>query len=170
MLSVRRTAGLLLSAVLLVASGCSVSVSSVNPDQEARYDSVWAADWGKVAADQRSLQPSGSSPGVCNVGGSKQGCYDTDNSLIVDFHVITQGLSHIAVPAEFKQGNSAILRGIATLIRGLSDRNTAIVSNNTKASMDQSNQELQAGYKTLETAVPQFKGPKPPPNPFRLQG
>ena len=155
-------------AVLAICLGaCSVSVFVAHPDQESRYDALWSADWRKIVSDQQPLRASASSPGVCNIGGSKQGCYAADVALMADFRKLASDLSGPVVPPEFAQANGALHQGIRDEIRGLLDRNDAIASQNPNASLSPSNKELELGQQTLMRALSEYRGPRLPANPFK---
>jgi hypothetical protein len=160
------------AAVAACLGGCSVSGSVVvsgsalNLRQESKYDALWSADWRTIAIDQRPLQASASSPGACNTGGSKKGCYDGDVRLIADFRKLGSDLSGSVVPSEFARANATLHRCIVDDIRGLSDRDAAIASQNPHATFSQSNKELELGQRTCEQALSEYHGVKLPPNPF----
>jgi hypothetical protein len=160
------------AAVAACLGGCSVSGSVVisgsalNLGQESKYDALWSADWRTIAIGQRPLQASASSPGACNIGGSKQGCYDADVRLIADFRKLGSDLSGSVVPSEFTRANATLHRCIVDDIRGLSDRDAAIASQNPNATFSRSNKELELGQRTCEQALSEYHGIKLPANPF----
>jgi hypothetical protein len=51
---------------------------------DGAYKTVWSNDWQSVIHDAVPWAPSGTSPGVCNKGGSKQGCIDADQKVAQD--------------------------------------------------------------------------------------
>jgi hypothetical protein len=160
----RLAAGAFLAACLW---GCSSSVFAVHPDQESKYDALWSADWHMIASGQRPLQPSASSPGACNIGGTKQGCYDADVTLIADFRKLAADLSGSAVPSEFARANATLHRGIRHEVQGFSDRNAVIASGNPGATLSQSNKELELGQRAIEQALSEYQGTQLPPSPFK---
>jgi hypothetical protein len=152
-----------LVAVAVLAAclgGCTVSVSasSDNLIKEQKYDALWLADWRRIATGQHPFQASASSPGVCNSGGSKQGCYDTDLKVIADYRKLESDLSGSVVPSEFARANTTLHRAIAELIQGLSDRDQAIASQNPNATFTESNKELALGQQTCKQAETQYHG------------
>lgn len=54
--------------------------------------------------DLQLLAPSESNPGVCNAGGTKQGCYDADLKLIGDLKAMLSALEAIDVPPPLCRG------------------------------------------------------------------
>jgi hypothetical protein len=132
-----------------------------------KYDKLWAADWHKIVIDERPFIASASSPGVCNIGGTKQGCYDADLALIADFRKLGTDLSGSVVPSEFAQANTTLHLAIQQFIQALSDRNDAIASGNPDATLTPSNNELTVAQRTFEQAFSEYKGAYPPPNPAK---
>jgi hypothetical protein len=164
----RRTVAV--AVLVACVEGCSVSVvsSSDNLLQEAKYDALWSADWTRIAIDYRPMQATASSPGVCNIGGSKQGCYDADLRTISGFRRLASDLSGAAVvPPEFARANTTLHRGIADYIQGLSERDEAIASQNPDASLGPSNKELALAQQVCEKALSEYHGLQLPPNPFK---
>jgi hypothetical protein len=155
------------AVVAAALAGCAAEVYTVNPAQEMKYDRLWAADWHRIVIDERPFIASASSPGVCNIGGTKQGCYDADLTLIADFRKLGADLSGSVVPSEFARANTTLHAGIREFIRALSDRNDAIASGNPNATLTQSNNELAVAQRTFEQAFAEYKGAYPPANPAK---
>ena len=152
---------------MLGLGACSVSAFVAHPDQESNYDAAWLADWQQIASDQRPLTPSVSSPGACNSGGSQQGCYEADHTLITDFRKLASDLSGSVVPSEFARANTTLHQGIADEIQGFSDRNRIIASQDPNATFSQSNQELELGLSICKRALGEYRGPKLPADRFK---
>lgn len=92
-----------LAALVLSSCGVSVIAGNYNPPQEVKYDSVWNAGWLQISKDSKPLIATSDAPGVCNVGGSQQGCVATDSKLIADFRSFASKLSSSLVPPEFSR-------------------------------------------------------------------
>jgi hypothetical protein len=163
----RRAGALILAASTLCLGACSVSAFVAHPDQESKYDAAWSTDWQQIVSDQQPLTPSPSFAGVCNAGGSEQGCYETDLKLISDFRKLGSDLSGSAVPSEFARANTTLHQGIADEIQGFSDRNQVIASQDPNATFSKSNQELEVGLSVCKEALGEYRGPKLPADPFK---
>jgi hypothetical protein len=137
----------------------------VHPATEIHYDSIWLADWTAIKVDEQPLEATSNSPGVCNAGGSQQGCYDTDEKLINGYHKLLSDLSGANVPSEFSEANSTIHKGVEEMIQGLADRDDLIASQSENGTFTQSNHELALGEHTIERAQTEFKGVHIPRNP-----
>lgn len=75
--TLRKPRSILVAAALLSLAlpGCGLTVSTFSIN-DAAYKAMWATDWGAINADARAFAPSSGSPGSCNTGGTKIGCYD----------------------------------------------------------------------------------------------
>src|SRR5258707_946083 len=86
----------------LVIAACTVRVTGANTVQEfAAEDHYRAAYHQGIAALQADLlafAPTATSPGVCNKGGSKQGCYDGDLVVVADLKQLLALLGNLTVP------------------------------------------------------------------------
>jgi hypothetical protein len=124
--------------LLLIAIGGCVSVrttgaaSSQDVQAEDRYKAVYAAQMTKVQTDLLLFQPT-TTPGVCNKGGSQQGCFDADALLIQDFKATLDALAATAVPPRYVEANRLLKDAIAEDIRGLELRNSAIAEHDNAA-------------------------------------
>lgn len=138
-------------------AGCSTSVIADHPGQEARYDRLWNADWERFSTDEAPLVPSKSSPGVCNAGGNKEGCYEVDSKLVSDYRRLLSDLSGSVVPPEFSQGNETARTGIQDEIVGLLERNADFKSP-PGVTFAHSDSELKKGALLLQKAKSEFRG------------
>jgi hypothetical protein len=154
------------AAVLFCSCSVAVSVGSFNLVKEQQYDVRWNTGWTNVARDSKPLQTTSTSPGVCNAGGSKQGCYDADAKLIADYTALAKALSGSIVPSEFVKANDTVHQGIAADIRGLTERDTLIATQNANGTFEQSNQSLEQAQSLFKSSIGEFKGPNRPENPF----
>jgi hypothetical protein len=155
-----------LTAFAINSGNALATAGKYSPQQELRYDAVWNASWARIAKDSKPLVASSKSPGVCNIGGSQKGCLDTDEELITDYRSLANRLSGSIVPSEFAQANRTLHQFVMVDIRGLSERDAIIESQNTNATFKESNQELERAAKLIEKAVSEYNGPDKPSNPF----
>jgi hypothetical protein len=131
---------IVLFVCLLVGGGCvSVSVRTTGADTvadfqgEDQYKVVYAQQMSKFQGDLRLLEPAGSNPGVCNAGGSQQGCYDVDATLIVDLRSTLDALSATSVPPRFVAADKLLAEALSQNIRALELRNQAIAKKDNAA-------------------------------------
>ncbi len=157
-----------LIALALVGCSCSVSVSvgSFDP-QKATYDKVWNAGWTNIARDERPFGVTSSSPGVCNVGGSQKGCFDTDQALISDYQSFGRALTNAPVPRDFIRADATVHQAIAAAIKGLEERNALIANPTPSGTFAQSNQDLRRSDELFMKGIKQYTGNQVPVNPYR---
>jgi hypothetical protein len=130
--------GSLLILGLLVIAGCvsvrTTGASSVKDLQaEDVYNAAYATHITKVHADSLVLQPTASTPGVCNRGGTKQGCFDADAVLIRDLRETLDALAATDIPPRYLEPDRLLRQAISEDIRGLELRNKAIAENDDAA-------------------------------------
>ena len=102
---------------------------------------------------------------MCNIGGTKQGCYDTDQAVIGDLQTMRSSLTGSVVPSQYHHANVLLVRAIDTTIVGLEDRDRAIATNNDQL-FQRSNQLLPEGHTAFQQAYAAFPGyarPQPAP-------
>jgi hypothetical protein len=153
-----------LAAVVLSACSASLHVSAgvVNADA---YNAKWRAAWSAVMSDATPYIPTAASPGVCNVGGTKQGCYDTDQSVIADLHTMSTELTGSVVPGQFRPANRLLQQAIKITVLGLQLRDEAI-ANNDDRSFQRSRRLLPQGHTLFLRAYstyPAYARPRPAP-------
>ena len=134
----RRRAGWL-AAVLLASLGFAACVTvttrttgAATVDDlraEDQYKQVYAAQMANVQGGLALLAASGSNPGVCNAGGTKQGCFDADAVLIRDFQAMKAALEATIVPPRYVDADRMLRAAIDKDIQGLQLRNQAIAAN-----------------------------------------
>lgn len=132
---------------------------------EDQYKQVYAQSMATFQADVQPLVATGTNPGVCNKGGTKQGCYDTDARLIADLQAMLSALEATAVPPRYAAADKLLRDAIATDIRGLDLRNQAIATND-NALWQQHGPVLEqatAAFRTAYEAFPADNRPQPPP-------
>jgi hypothetical protein len=155
-------------ALALVSCSCTVSVSAGSFDpQRASYDNAWNAGWTKVVQDSPPLAATSTSPGVCNVGGTKQGCYDTDRVLISDYQALGRTLTNAPVPVGFAKADATVHGAIDIAIKGLEERDAAIADPSRTGTFTQSNLDLRRSDSLFQQGIKQYTGSQAPVNPFR---
>jgi hypothetical protein len=156
---------------LLAIGGCAVSVRTFHGtvddvQAEALYNNTYSASMTGLHQDiQRLFGATGTNPGVCNVGGSKQGCYDADLQVIQDYRGMLSALAKIPVPQRFADGDRLLRQAIDESIRGLQLRNQAIAQND-DAAWAQHAEILKQATSTFQrayAAYPEDNRPQPPP-------
>jgi hypothetical protein len=158
--------------VSLVAVGGCISARVVTGDgtvedfqAEEHYKQVYAEQMSKLRVDNQLLAPAGSNPGVCNKGGTKQGCFDADKQLIEDLQAMQGALAAIAVPPRYAAADKLLQEAIAGDIRGLELRNQAI-ANSDDAAWKEHSVVLNAAVTAFQRAYqafPEGNRPQPPP-------
>ncbi len=155
--------------VLVVASGCTNITPFVRTDDdeqaEEQYKTVYAEHMLRIHEDFALFEPSGSNPGVCNIGGSKQGCYDADAILVDHFEAMLEALDAIPLPPRYADGDRLLREAIEANIRGLELRNQAIAEDD-QAAWDEHQIVLRESsplFLSAWEAFPVDNRPQPPP-------
>ncbi len=131
---------------------------------EARYQAVFQRDLLRVQADSVPFAATATSPGVCNRGGSKQGCFDTNERVINDLWAAIADLSALPAPARYQEADHALQTALRADAAGLRLRDLAIASGDPNASLQPSNAALAAAQAQLHGAYalfPQDAAPRP---------
>jgi hypothetical protein len=118
------------------------------PAAEGRYRKVIARDFG-------TLEPLNAGLGVCNIGGTRQGCYDASNKMIDSLHALLRDLNTTYVPSRYVDGNDAVRHAVQLLADGFQTRNSGIAAND-NASFVRGNDELKQANSNLTKAWRQF--------------
>ena len=123
-----------------------------------------------VIRDAQPLAPSSGSRGVCNKGGTKQGCYDTDQQLALDLQQLLADLQGAKVPPEYQQANRSMEQAISLDIEGLRQRDVGIVQDDSVA-FGQAVDKLGRANALFRTAYSEFPDyDRPMPAPFGAVG
>jgi hypothetical protein len=123
----------------LIAVGGCVSVRTTGAanaqdlQAEDGYKAIYAGQMTKVRADNLPFEATATSPGVCNKGGSRQGCFDADAKVIQDLQGMIEALGATAVPPRYSDADKLLRGAIADDIRALELRNKAIAENDDAA-------------------------------------
>lgn len=142
-----------LAGFAMLGSACTVFVTSATPtttthSNEAGYRRLWSRDWAALIRASRPWNPSFSSPGVCDKGGSQNACYTTDERVLPLVTKLREDLQAIHVPAQYARANKAMLTALALERRGLIQRDTA--------PRTADNDTFGTAVKTLAAAVAHF--------------
>ena len=155
---------------VFVLAGCGASVSVHPFVDDGEYKTVWTKDWAPITRDARPWAPSSSSPGVCNKGGTKQGCYDVDERVASDLQQLLNDLRSTNVPSVFGDANAAIEQAIALDIDGLHQRDVGIAHNDDSA-FKQAVDKLSRASALFGTAYAKYpEYDRPTPVPFGPSG
>jgi hypothetical protein len=153
------------AAALALISGVISIHASGGLVRDDTYHARWQASWSTIGRDIRPWMATDSSPGVCNKGGSKQDCYDTNAKVIGDLKQMSRALSGAVVPSQFRSANDKLKRAILVTVRGLSLLNSAfVVRSNVR--FRRSKKVLAQGHLLFQKAYAAFPGfdrPKPAP-------
>ena len=107
----------------------SGAASVADLQAEEAYKSTYSEVFGQLEADMQGFLASGSNPGPCNVGGSRQACYDLDARIIADTRAVIGALSAIPIPPRYLQPDGLLKAALQQSIEGLDLRNQAIAKN-----------------------------------------
>jgi hypothetical protein len=164
-------AGILLLAVSTIGGCVTVTTRTTGAatladlGAEDQYRQVYAQQMGNVHVGLALFAPNGSNPGVCNVGGTKLGCYDADTALIRDFEAMRTALEATTVPPRFVDADTLLRAAIDKDIQGLQLRNQAIATND-DALWKQHGPvlaEAQTAFQAAYRAFPEDNRPLPAP-------
>ena len=118
---------------------------------ENAYIAIYMQHMTQVASDLQAFAASGNNPGVCNIGGTKQGCYDADARVIADFTAMQSALAAAKVPPRFVDADQKLRDALAKNIKGLDLRNQGIATSSD--ALWQQGQQLLAGVEADWTAA-----------------
>jgi hypothetical protein len=136
----------------LVLAGCTFTVfaSKENPDPEAEahYRAVWSEH-------AKALVPLNHALDVCNIGGSRQGCYEASAQMITELSAFVDDLRSTKVPPRYKKADALTREGLSRLKAGFERRNRGLASND-NADFVGGNQEIKEADAILEEAHARF--------------
>jgi hypothetical protein len=87
----------------------------------------------EVSGDLQLFVANGSKPGVCNKGGTKQGCFDADAQLVSGLDAMLSALSATTIPPRFVEADRLLRDAITKDVHGVELRNQAIANNDDNA-------------------------------------
>jgi hypothetical protein len=153
-----------LTVVLLVTlTGCvtvgvhTTGAASVDDlKAENAYVAVYMDHMTALSRDMLLFAASDSNPGVCNKGGTKQGCYDADAKLTTDLNAMLDALAATVVPPRFAEANGLLRDAITKNVQGLDLRNRAIANSDDNAWQQHGLllEQADAGWKAAYAAFP----------------
>ena len=144
-------ASLTLAGCLRVSTTVSGAASVEDLAAENAYIALYMQHMTHVASDLQVFAASGNNPGVCNKGGTKQGCYDADARVIADFTAMQSALAGAKVPPRFVDADQKLRDALATNIKGLDLRNQGIATSSD--ALWQQGQQLLAGVEADWTSA-----------------
>ena len=100
------------------------------------YRAAWQREWDAIGREEVPYIPTASSPGVCNKGGVKTECYETDRRVGVRPH-LAGTLHEVKVPAEYEPATALTLEALTEWARGLSLRMSALEVGHTEAEREE---------------------------------
>ncbi|MCU1685227.1 MAG: hypothetical protein JWQ81_5966 [Amycolatopsis sp.] len=149
--------------------GCTVSVS-VHSVDDNQYKTTWTSGWEATINDAVPWNSTGSTTGVCDKGGKKQGCFDTDQKVTPDLQSLLDGLAVAKVPSDFSEATTTLRQAITLNIQGLKDRDAAIAGNDDTL-FSQGADELARASRLFALGYSQFPDyDRPTPPPFGGEG
>jgi hypothetical protein len=136
---VRRSLSALIVTASLAATGCGVSASvTAGPvGNVAAYRAAWQREWDVVGREEIPYAPTASSPGVCNKGGVKTECYETDRRVGVSVRHLAATLREVKVPAEYRTATALTLEALSEWVLGLKLRMAALEAGHTEAEREE---------------------------------
>jgi hypothetical protein len=158
----RTTLGLALVMLMSLAGCVTVGVHTTGAASvedlkaENDYVSVYMARMTALSRDLQLFVASGSNPGVCNKGGTKQGCYDADAKVVSSLTAMLGALSATTVPPRFVEADRLLREAITKNVQGLELRNQAIANTDDHA-WQQSGpllEQAQTSWKAAYAAFP----------------
>ena len=102
--------------------GASVSVSGGVISNNGPYLAAWDQGWKAVERDSVPYIPTSASPGVCNRGGVKTECSETDSHVAVDLGRLYESLRSVSVPSQYHSATTQTLQAIKIYVHALSLR------------------------------------------------
>ena len=158
---------------LLVTTGCTADFNTRTTRAETvedlqaedRYKDVYGEHMTRVRQDFQLLAPTESTPGACNAGGTKQGCYEADLKIISSLQDMFTALADTQVPPRYESADALLKEAIEMNIRALELRNQGIAQND-DAAFQKHKVVLKAAfelYAEAYAAFPRDNRPQPPP-------
>lgn len=164
---------LLVVAIMLglLTGGCTFYTRTTGAETvedlqaEDRYKAVYAEHMDRLRQDFKLLAPTATSPGVCNIGGTKQGCYDADVKIISSLQEMLEALEETQVPPRYEPADALLKEALDLNIRALELRNQGIAQNDDAAFQEHREvmEEALAQWAEAYAAFPTDNPPQPPP-------
>lgn len=158
-------------AICVVTIGGCVTVRTSGADTakdfatEDSYKATYADQMTRLHEVTQVFSPSSANPGVCNKGGTKQGCYDADVHAIRSLQAMLTTFASVSVPPRFVEADRLLKKAIAENIRGLELRNQGIAEQDNAAFTEHKVvlERALADCAKAYQAYPDDNRPQPPP-------
>jgi hypothetical protein len=153
--ALRKPRSFLLAAALLslALSGCGLTVSTFSIN-DAAYKAMWAKDWGAINGDAGAFAPSIGSPGSCNTGGTKSGCYDASVKVADDLQTLVNDLTTTSTPSQYTTASATLDQAAHLEIVGLKLRAQSLTA--AESTSPQDNAMFAQGQADIHQASPKF--------------
>lgn len=154
-IALRKQRSILVAAGLLslALSGCGLTVSTFSIN-DAAYKAMWARDWGAINGDARAFAPRGGSPGSCNTGGTKIGCYDASVKVADDLQTLVNDLKTTSTPSQYTTASATLDQAANLDIAGLKLRAQSLTA--AESTSPQDNAMFAKGQADIHQASPEF--------------
>lgn len=114
---------------VLVAIACAATTITGcgHPaSKDGDYRAAWERGWNAVRDAETPYIATATSPGVCNKGGIKISCFNTDGRVGASLERLAGDLRRVHVPSSYQRGNALTLRAISVDLEGLTLRMAAL--------------------------------------------
>ena len=139
--------------LLLVAGGVIrfhvyATAGHLEPAAEKQYQLVWNRDAARLSSLNNQLD-------ACNIGGTKQRCYEVSGATATALTSTVNDLQRLHVPSRFALAHKSIVKGLTMLAQALSLRTKAIAANDNEqwqtanAEIDSADVLLKKGHSQL---------------------
>ena len=158
-------AALALSACFTVSTRSTGAETVDDLQAEDTYKAVYGGKRSEVRQTTLLFAPSGTEPGVCDLGGNKQACGDADVQMIAALEELAQALEPLEVPPRYARGDELLKKAIETNIEALELRNKALAELDNEAFRQHKDVLTDAIrlYREAYEAFPPDNRPEPPP-------
>jgi hypothetical protein len=131
------------------------SVSAEDHQAEENYKTVWSTHMTQFQTDSQPFAASSSNPGVCNIGGSQQGCFDATTQVIAGLQAMIAALEITPVPPRYVEPDRAFRAALTQMIQAMQSRNQAL-STGDDTLWQQSNTAIQTAVAAIHAAYQTF--------------
>jgi hypothetical protein len=166
-----RVGAVVICALLLSSCSFSTYTRTTGADtiedlaEEDRYRSVYAEATADVFRAMQPYMPTETSPGVCNVGGTKQDCVEADAAVIESLQGFARAMDGLGTPARYEQAHATLMQAIDADIEGLRLRMRGLIKND-EVSFDASRERIAESMDLFRRAYSEFPSDNRPYPPF----
>jgi hypothetical protein len=151
----------MLGLALLASQGACSTISSGSPslDQfslEQRYARIYHEQMTALLVDLKAYQASGSVPGACDKGSTKEACYQADQRTLADLDAFTKAIQVAQMPSRFVTADRDLKGALGLLSEGFKMRAEVIVAGIPGSSFEPANAKIQQGLTQLVQAYSEF--------------